>query len=190
LSIADVEELIGKFGDAAVRAQKAGFDGVEINGSHHHLINTFFSRVWNMRRDEYGCDSLENRSRFMCNIIREVKKRCGHDFPVSSLFNAVELGATPWEGLDEYVDRSPISYAKHIATPLIIVHSEDDLRCPMGQAEQLFVALKKLGREVLFVRFPDENHELSRAGKPRHRLARFRFILDWFAKYLAPASSS
>jgi len=109
---------------------------------------------------------------------------------IGHLFNAVELGATPWEGLDEYVDRSPISYAKHIATPLLIVHSEDDLRCPMGQAEQLFVALKKLGREVLFVRFPDENHELSRAGKPRHRLARFRFILDWFAKYLAPASSS
>ncbi len=92
LSLAEVEELIEKFGQAAVRAQKAGFDGVEINGSHHHLINTFFSRVWNMRHDEYGCDSLENRSRFMCNIIREIKKRCGADFPVSSLFNAVELG--------------------------------------------------------------------------------------------------
>ncbi len=92
LSIAEVEELIDKFGQAAVRAQKAGFDGIEINGSHHHLINTFFSRVWNMRHDEYGCDSLENRSRFMCNIIREVKKRCGQDYPVSSLFNAVELG--------------------------------------------------------------------------------------------------
>jgi len=92
LSLADIEELIDKFGQAAVRAQKAGFDGIEINGSHHHLINTFFSRVWNMRHDEYGCDSLENRSRFMCNIIREVKKRCGRDYPVSALFNAVELG--------------------------------------------------------------------------------------------------
>ena len=92
LSIAEVEELIVKFGDAAVRAQKAGFDGVEINGSHHHMINTFFSRVWNKRHDEYGCDSLENRSRFMCNIIREIKKRCGRDFPVSALYNAVELG--------------------------------------------------------------------------------------------------
>lgn len=48
------------------------------------------------------------------------------------------------------------------------------------------MALKKLGRDVLFVRFPDEDHELSRSGKPRHRLARFRFILDWFAKYLYP----
>ena len=50
--------------------------------------------------------------------------------------------------------------------------------------ERLFMALKTLRREVVFVRFPDENHELSRSGKPRHRLERFRIILDWFAKYL------
>jgi dipeptidyl aminopeptidase/acylaminoacyl peptidase len=54
----------------------------------------------------------------------------------------------------------------------------------MRQAEQLFPALKRLGRQVVFVRFPDETHELSRSGKPRHRLARFRLILDWFAKDL------
>ena len=103
---------------------------------------------------------------------------------IGHLFNAIELGILPWEDLSEYLDRSPVTHAKHVATPLLIIHSEDDLRCPIGQAEQLFVALKKLGRDVLFVRFPDENHELSRSGKPRHRLARFRFILDWFAKYL------
>ena len=68
----------------------------------------------------------------------------------------------------------------------LIVHSEDDLRCPIGQAEQLFVALKRLGREVVLVRFPDENHELSRSGKPRHRLERFRIILDWFGRQLSP----
>jgi acylaminoacyl-peptidase len=105
---------------------------------------------------------------------------------IGHVFNTVELGALPWENLDEYVKRSPVSYAKDITTPLLIIHSEDDLRCPMGQAEQLWVALKKLRKDVMFVRFPDETHELSRAGKPRHRLARFRFILDWFAKHLAP----
>jgi dipeptidyl aminopeptidase/acylaminoacyl peptidase len=56
----------------------------------------------------------------------------------------------------------------------------------MEQAEQLFVALRRLGREVTFVRFPDENHELSRSGKPRHRLERFRILLEWFGKYLPP----
>ena len=60
-----------------------------------------------------------------------------------------------------------------ITTPLLILHSENDLRCPIEQGEQLFVALK-LRREVEFVRFPDENHEMSRSGKPRHRLERFR----------------
>ncbi len=106
---------------------------------------------------------------------------------IGHIFNVVELGTTPWDGLDHYVARSPISYAKDVTTPLLIIHSEDDLRCPIEQAEQLFVALKKLGKEVVFVRFPDENHELSRSGRPRHRLARYRFILDWFDKYLSVA---
>jgi dipeptidyl aminopeptidase/acylaminoacyl peptidase len=105
---------------------------------------------------------------------------------IGHLFNMVELGALPWEDASEYLDRSPVSYAKHVTTPLLIIHSEDDLRCPIGQAEQLFATLKKLGKDVTFVRFPDENHELSRSGKPRHRLARFKFILDWFAKHLSP----
>jgi dipeptidyl aminopeptidase/acylaminoacyl peptidase len=104
-------------------------------------------------------------------------------------FNMVELGGTlPWEDMARYVERSPLTYAKDIVTPLLIIHSEDDLRCPIEQAEQLFVALKKLRREVRFVRFPGENHEMSRSGKPRHRLERFRHILDWFAGHLGPAS--
>ena len=103
---------------------------------------------------------------------------------IGHLFNVIELGAPPWEDAGAYLDRSPVSYARDVTTPLLILHSEDDLRCPMGQAEQLFATLKKLRKDVMFVRFPDENHELSRSGKPRHRLARFQFILDWFAKYL------
>jgi len=103
---------------------------------------------------------------------------------IGHLFNMVELGALPWEDASEYLERSPVSYAKHVTTPLLIIHSEDDLRCPIGQAEQLFATLKKLGKDVAFVRFPDENHELSRSGRPRHRLARFQFILDWFSKHL------
>ena len=94
----------------------------------------------------------------------------------------------PWEDLAKYVERSPLTYAKDITTPLLILHSEDDLRCPIEQGEQLFVALKVLRRTVVFVRFPDENHELTRSGKPRHRLERFRILLEWFAKYLRPAA--
>jgi dipeptidyl aminopeptidase/acylaminoacyl peptidase len=106
---------------------------------------------------------------------------------IGHLFNQAELGGVlPWEDMAKYLERSPLTYAKDITTPLLIVHSEDDLRCPMEQAEQLYVALKTLRRDVTFVRFPDENHELSRSGKPRHRLERFRILLEWFARYLPP----
>ena len=104
---------------------------------------------------------------------------------IGSSFNVVELGGPlPWEDMARYIERSPLTYAKDITTPLLILHSEDDLRCPIEQAEQLFVALKKLRREVRFVRFPGENHEMSRSGKPRHRLERFRYILEWFSAHL------
>lgn len=104
---------------------------------------------------------------------------------IGSSFNVVELGGPmPWEDLARYIERSPLTYAKNIVTPLLILHAEDDLRCPIEQAEQLFVALKKLRREVRFVRFPGENHEMSRSGRPRHRLERFRHILQWFGEHL------
>ena len=73
-----------------------------------------------------------------------------------------------------------------IDTPLLIVHSEDDLRCPIAGAEQLFVALRLLGKEVEFYRFPAEGHELSRSGSPVHRIQRAELILDWFRRHLQP----
>ena len=92
LSLADIEELIHTFGKAAERAKKAGFDGVELNSSHFHLLNSFLSRFWNRRHDAYGCESPENRTRFLSQVIREIKKRCGEDFAVETLINGVEYG--------------------------------------------------------------------------------------------------
>lgn len=100
-------------------------------------------------------------------------------------FQRFEVGGTPQEVLDFYIERSPVTYAAQMTTPLLIVHSENDLRCPIEQAEQLFVTLKTLRRtEVVFVRFPEENHELSRSGKPSRRVERFHLILDWFDRFL------
>ena len=84
---------------------------------------------------------------------------------------------------------SPLATAGGITTPTLIIHSEDDLRCPIGQAEQLFTALLRQGIDVEMVRFPDEGHELSRSGAPRHRVERFEHILDWHRRYLDPGSS-
>ncbi|HCG29019.1 MAG TPA: hypothetical protein DEU95_04580, partial [Chloroflexi bacterium] len=79
---------------------------------------------------------------------------------------------------------SPITYVKDMTTPLLIVHSEEDYRCPIEQGEQVFISLKKLGREVEFVRFPNENHNLSRTGKPKHRIERLEHIVGWFDRHL------
>jgi dipeptidyl aminopeptidase/acylaminoacyl peptidase len=83
-----------------------------------------------------------------------------------------------------YLRHSPVSYVRDMTTPLLIVHSEDDLRCPVAQAEELFVALRLLGRDPVMYRFPGENHELTRSGAPNHRIARAELILDWFRQHL------
>ena len=67
---------------------------------------------------------------------------------------------------------------------MMLIHSEQDLRCPIGQAEELFMGLRLLGKEVVFYRFPGEGHELSRSGSPVHRVQRAEIILDWFTEKL------
>ncbi len=91
LSIEEIEQIIDKFASAAVRASKAGFDGVDINAASSHLLHNFLSPFWNRRTDIYG-GSLENRARFVVSIVRDVKNRLGHDFPVSVCINGMEIG--------------------------------------------------------------------------------------------------
>ncbi len=93
------------------------------------------------------------------------------------------------EGWQRWWERSPLSVAHRIVTPTLILHSENDFRCPMEQAEQLFTALLRNGTEVEMLRFPGEGHELSRSGKPRHRLERFDAILEWHGRHLGPKVS-
>ncbi|MFH0917275.1 MAG: FAD-dependent oxidoreductase [bacterium] len=87
---AEVEDQIDLWASAAERAWKAGFDACEINHGTAHQGNTFLSRIWNKREDEYGPQSFENRTRFLRNIIQEAKRRCGPSFAVHTLFNIVE----------------------------------------------------------------------------------------------------
>ncbi|HWV34291.1 MAG TPA: S9 family peptidase [Thermomicrobiales bacterium] len=99
-------------------------------------------------------------------------------------FGEHEFGGVPWADAELLLKYSPISYVDKITTPLLIIHSEQDLRCPIEQAEQMFVALKYLGREVLFVRVPDESHDLSRSGTPSRRLARLHHLVGWFDAHM------
>lgn len=79
---------------------------------------------------------------------------------------------------------SPLSYASKIDIPFVIVHSEQDWRCPIEQAQRMFVELRRNGVDAEMLIFPGEGHELSRSGQPRHRLQRFEAALDWWSRHL------
>ncbi len=93
-------------------------------------------------------------------------------------------GADLWDEEDFIMSRSPMRFARRVDTPILIVHSEEDHRCPMEQAEQWYSALKRLGVECSLVRYAGENHELSRSGKPHNRVDRLNRLVDWFRRYL------
>lgn len=78
----------------------------------------------------------------------------------------------------------PLALAENVTTPTLVLHAEDDFRCPIEQAEQYFMALLRNGTSAELLRFPGEGHEMSRSGKPRHRKERFEAILDWHARHL------
>lgn len=86
--------------------------------------------------------------------------------------------------IDKLWKHSPLAYVNEMDTPLLILHSEKDYRCPIEQAEQLFTALKHRKKTAKFVRFPESNHELSRSGKPNLRISRLNYIAGWFDQYL------
>jgi dipeptidyl aminopeptidase/acylaminoacyl peptidase len=90
----------------------------------------------------------------------------------------------PWENLANYWSQSPLQYIGNARTPTLVIHSENDFRCPIEQGEQIFVALKRLGVETEMVRFPDTSHGLSRNGRTDRRIIRLQHILRWFDKYL------
>lgn len=106
------------------------------------------------------------------------------------LFGRWELDAQPWEEPELYRRLSPLTYADRIRTPLLIQHAEQDLRCPITQAEALFSVLRSLRRPVRLMRTPGESHELTRSGSPFRRVENLEHIRDWFVHYLVAGAST
>ena len=100
------------------------------------------------------------------------------------MFGKMEFGAHPWEDPELYRRLSPLTYADKIRTPLLIQHAENDLRCPIGQAEALFAVLRTFKRPVRFMRVPNESHELTRSGAPFRRAENLVQTRAWFGHYL------
>ncbi len=112
---------------------------------------------------------------------------------MTSMFGCSDIGwdyiedhmeALPWEDLDVYLHMSPITYVQNMCTPLLLLHGEQDQRCHLEQAQQIFAALKYMEHDVQLVIFEGQSHGLSRGGHPKMRLERLHYITDWFAKYL------
>jgi dipeptidyl aminopeptidase/acylaminoacyl peptidase len=122
--------------------------------------------------------------RSISNLVSEFAQ---HDIV---LWSEQEIGPQPWPDPDVLWQRSPIRYVREIHTPLLLLHGDMDLRCAFSQAEELFGALRLLGREVEMVRFPGESHDLSRSGRPDRRVERLRRIGAWFARHLLDESAA
>ncbi len=104
---------------------------------------------------------------------------------IGGVFPEHYLGESYPEAWDTWWRLGPLSLAHSVTTPTLVLHAEDDFRCPIEQAEQYFMALLRNGTPAELLRFPGEGHEMSRSGKPRHRQERFEAILDWHARHLS-----
>ena len=121
--------------------------------------------------------------RSISNLVSEYSQ---HDIVI---WGALELGPPPWPDLDELWRRSPIRYVQNIRTPLLLTCGEMDLRCAISQSEEMFGAMRLLGKTVELVRFPEESHDLSRSGRPDRRVERLRRIAGWFERFLGTAAT-
>jgi dipeptidyl aminopeptidase/acylaminoacyl peptidase len=130
---------------------------------------------------------IGHTNRFKAAVSERAVNNLVSMFGSSDIFWVFErqFGGPLWDHTAEYLEKSPSTYAKNIETPVLVMHSEQDLRCNIEQGEHLFNLLRLLGKDVEMVRFPAESHELSRAGSPVHRVQRFEAILEWFGRYLS-----
>ncbi|SLK02371.1 MULTISPECIES: S9 family peptidase [unclassified Paenibacillus] len=103
---------------------------------------------------------------------------------IGFFFTEDQIGGNAWDDTEKLWKHSPLAYVGNVSTPLLILHGEQDLRCPIEQAEQLYVALKRRKQTTRFVRFPGANHELSRGGHPHLRVRRLEHIAGWFNEHL------
>ena len=96
----------------------------------------------------------------------------------------------PWGHLKDFLDRSPYTEIHRNESPLLLLHAEQDLRCPPGHSEMVFTILRTLGREVEMVRYPNESHILLQIGRPDRRVDRIERIVGWFEKHLGSGAKA
>jgi dipeptidyl aminopeptidase/acylaminoacyl peptidase len=105
-------------------------------------------------------------------------------------FIPTEFGVEPWDDPMMLWNNSPLSHAHKIKTPILLIHSENDFRVPISEAEQMFTYIRRSGGTVKLIRFPREGHELTRTGEPEHRVSNLLHVIDWFNQFCQPRSQN
>ncbi|HEY2599756.1 MAG TPA: prolyl oligopeptidase family serine peptidase [Candidatus Dormibacteraeota bacterium] len=165
-----VDQLIERSG--AVDTSRLGIAGGSYGG---YMTN------WAIGQTDRFAAAVSMRS--ISNLVSEYAQ---HDIVI---WGSLELGPPPYPDLDELWRRSPIRYVNNIKTPLLLTCGEMDLRCAISQSEEMFGAMRLLGKTVELARFPEESHELSRSGRPDRRVERLRRIAGWFERFLGTAAA-
>jgi dipeptidyl aminopeptidase/acylaminoacyl peptidase len=168
--MSSVDQIVERTG--AVDTSRLGIAGGSYGG---YMTN------WAIGQTDRFAAAVSMRS--ISNLVSEYAQ---HDIVI---WGALELGPPPWPDLDELWRRSPIRYVQNIKTPLLLTCGEMDLRCAISQSEELFGAMRLLGKTVELVRFPEESHDLSRSGRPDRRVERLRRIGGWFERFLGTSAS-
>jgi len=165
-----VDQLIERSG--AVDTSRMGIGGGSYGG---YMTN------WAIGQTDRFAAAVAMRS--ISNLVSEYAQ---HDIVI---WGSLELGPPPWPDLDELWRRSPIRNVQNIKTPLLLTCGEMDLRCAISQSEEMFGAMRLLGKTVELARFPEESHDLSRSGRPDRRVERLRRIAGWFERFLGTAAA-
>ncbi|WP_406135729.1 serine hydrolase [Streptomyces sp. NBC_01089] len=115
-------------------------------------------------------------------VVSDLTSMCGTS-DQAHLLAAAELGGEPWENRERYAELSPYARVEHVRTPTLVVHGAADERCPAGQAEQWFTALRVRGVPTRLVLYPGGSHLFLLDGPPSHRADLARRIVDWVESY-------
>jgi dipeptidyl aminopeptidase/acylaminoacyl peptidase len=174
--VVDVEDVTNTIEEALRRYPRLDPERIGVMGGSYGGFLT----AWLIAKDHRYASAVVERALLSFTSFAGTSD-IGATFPKA--YAGVDLVEDP----DVLWQKSPLAIADQIQTPTLILHSENDFRCPIEQAEQLFMILKRQEVDTEFLRFPGEGHELSRSGKPKHRKERFDAILDWHGRKLNSA---
>ncbi len=175
------QAVVGKWCDVDFSELMNFLSGLGLKGKFHLTGGSYGGYFTNMALTKTDFFSSGVAERSISNLV----SMCGTS-DIGFWFNAIESGISdPWEkeSIDKLMEMSPIYHVKNVKTPLMLIHGEEDMRCPIEQAEQFFIALRMNGVDAKLVRYPGDSHEHARRGKPLNMVDRLRRKSEWFKSH-------